>query len=138
MRSVKEILESATVIAVVGCSDKPWRDSHRIANYLMLHGYKVYPVNPRYESVLGERCYPNVASVPEHVDIVDVFRNPAFVPDVVEDAIAAGAGALWLQLGIAHPEAEERARRAGLEVVSDRCIAVDHRVFGIAAKGRGG
>jgi predicted CoA-binding protein len=134
MRSAKEILETATVIAVVGCSDKPWRDSHRIASYLMLQGYRVYPVNPRLESVLGERCYPNVASIPEHVDIVDVFRNPAYVPDAVEDAIAAGAGAVWLQLGITHPEAEERAASAGLDVVADRCIAVDHRIYGITAR----
>jgi predicted CoA-binding protein len=135
MRSAKEILETSTVIAVVGCSDKPWRDSHRIASYLKIQGYTVYAVNPTVETVFGEKCYPDVASVPEHVDIVDVFRNPTFVPEVVEDAIAAGAGSIWLQLGITHPEAEARAREAGLDVVADRCIAVDHRVYGIASKG---
>lgn len=136
MRSAKEILETVNVIAVVGCSDKPWRDSHRIASYLMAQGYKVYPVNPRHETVLGERCYPDLGSVPERIDLVNVFRNPRYIPEVVEDAIKAGAGAIWLQLGITHPEAEERASAAGLDVVADRCIAVDHRIYGIAARAR--
>jgi len=131
MRSPKEILEQARTVAVVGCSDKPWRDSHRIALFLQQQGYKVYPVNPRLETVFGERCYPSVASLPERVDIVDVFRRPEAVPEVVEDAIAAGAGAVWLQLGITNAEAETRAEEAGLDVVANRCIAVEYRVLGI-------
>jgi predicted CoA-binding protein len=134
MDSVKELLERARVIAVVGCSDKPWRDSNRIAGYLQRVGYKVYPVNPALKEVLGVECYPDVKSIPEKVDIVDVFRNPRYVPEIVDDAIAAGAGAIWLQLGITEPESERRGAEAGLEVISDRCIAVDHRMYGIAAK----
>jgi predicted CoA-binding protein len=125
----------ARVIAVVGCSDKPWRDSHRIAAYLQASGYVVYPVNPALDTVLGVTCYPSVQAIPEKVDIVDVFRNPLYVPEIVEDAIAAGAGAIWLQLGVAHPEAERRAAAAGLDVISDLCIAVEHRLDGIPHKG---
>lgn len=131
MRSLKEILEQAHTIAVVGCSDRPWRDSHRIASFLQDQGYKVYPVNPTLETVLGMKCYPTVASIPEKVDLVNVFRRPEFVPEVVDDAIAAGASVLWLQLGVTHPEAEERARAAGMEVVADHCIAVEYRTVGV-------
>jgi len=131
MRSAKELLEQARTIAVVGCSNKPYRDSNRIATFLQRQGYKVYPVNPGFDTMLGERCYPDVKSIPEKVDIVDVFRRAEFIPGVVEDAIAAGAGAIWLQLGITHPEAEEQARKAGLDVVSNQCIAVDYRLYGI-------
>lgn len=135
MRSEKEILEGSNVIAVVGCSDRPWRDSNRIAGFLIRQGYKVYPVNPTLDSALGLKCYPTIASIPEKVDLVDVFRRPQYIPEVVEDAIAAGAGAIWLQLGITHPEAEERARQAGLDVISDLCIAVEYRMLGIERKG---
>lgn len=131
MRSAKELLEQSRTIAVVGCSDKPYRDSNRIATFLQRQGYKVYPVNPAFDTMLGVRCYPDVKSIPEKVDLVDVFRRSEAIPDIVEDAIAAGAGAIWLQLGITNPEAEERARNAGLDVVSDRCIAVDYRMYGI-------
>ena len=131
MRSEQEILEESNVIAVVGCSDRPWRDSNRIAGFLIRQGYKVYPVNPMYETVLGLKCYPTVASIPEKVDLVDVFRRSDAIPAVVEDAIAAGAKGIWLQLGITNPEAEERAREAGLDVVADRCIAVEYRMLGI-------
>ncbi len=122
----EQLLRDARVIAVVGCSDKPWRDSHAIARYLQRAGYRVYPVNPTIESALGVRACASVADVPEHVDIVNVFRLPQYVPDVVADAIAAGAGALWLQSGITHPAAEQQAGDAGLFVVADRCIAVEH------------
>lgn len=131
MRSEREILQQARTIAVVGCSDQPGRDSGHIARYLKRQGYKVYCVNPTIESFDGERCWPDVKSLPEKVDIVDVFRHPRFVPGVVEDAIEAGSRAVWLQLGVTHPEAEERARKAGLDVVSDECIAVEHRALGI-------
>ncbi len=134
MRSPKELLEQTRTIAVVGYSEKAWRDSNRIAAFLQQEGYKVYPVNPALETALGQRCYPTVASIPEKVDLVDVFRRSDAVPDVVEDAIAAGAGAIWLQLGISHPDAEHRARQAGLDVVANRCIAVDYRMYGIQRK----
>ncbi len=134
MDDARELLESARVIAVVGCSDKPWRDSNRIAEYLRAQGYRVYAVNPTIERCNGERTWPSVASIPEHVDVVDVFRRPEFVPDVVDDAIAAGADAIWLQLGVGNPEAERRAAEAGMEVISDRCIMVEHKLLRIAPR----
>jgi predicted CoA-binding protein len=131
MRTEREILEQARVIAVVGCSDSPTRDSYRIAAYLQREGYRIIPVNPTITTALGETAYPDLASVPEKVDLVNVFRRSDAVPGVVDDAIAAGAPAIWLQLGIRHDEAEKRAREAGLDVVSDRCIAVEYRLLGI-------
>jgi predicted CoA-binding protein len=134
MRSEREVLESARVIAVVGCSDNPARDSNHIAAFLKREGYRVYPVNPTIASALGEKTYPDVRSIPEKVDIVNVFRRPDAVPDVVEDAIAANAGAIWLQLGAGNHDAEERAREAGLDVFSEECIAVQYRLLGIGRK----
>lgn len=124
---IRKILTSARTIAVVGASEKPWRDSNSIMQYLMQRGYKVYPVNPAYENILGERCYPDVASIPDRIDIVDVFRNPDAVPEIVADAIAARAGVLWLQLGVVNADAATKAEKHGLQVIMDHCIAVDHR-----------
>lgn len=125
---IKDLLEQSRTIAVVGVSNKPERDSHRVAAYLQRAGYRVIPVNPVVEEVLGQRCYPDLASIPAEVeiDIVDVFRRSDFVPGIVEEAIDCGAGAVWLQLGISHPDAERRAAEAGLEVVSNRCIKIEH------------
>jgi predicted CoA-binding protein len=131
MKTPRQILSDARVIAVVGCSDKPWRDSGHIAMFLKSQGYRVYPVNPNHQTVNGDICYPDLKSVPEPIDIVDVFRNPAFVPEVVAEAIAVGAKSIWLQLGVSDPEAEQQAIEAGLDVVSDSCIAVDYRSFGL-------
>lgn len=131
MRTPKEILEQSRVIAVVGCSDQTWRDSYRVASYMKVQGYTIYPVNPTIESALGVPSQPDVQSIPEQVDIVNVFRHPRFVMRVVEDAIAAGAKAIWFQLGVVNPDAERRAAEAGLDVVSDRCIAVDYRMYGL-------
>lgn len=131
MRTEREILEQARVIAVVGCSDSPTRDSYRIAAALQRHGYRIIPVNPTISSALGETAYPDLASVPEKVDLVNVFRRSEAVPGVVDDAIAAGAPAIWLQLGVRHDAAEKRAREAGLDVVSDRCIAIEYRLLGV-------
>ena len=130
---IDELLATARTIAVVGCSPKPERDSHRVAAYLQQAGYRVIPVNPVAEEILGEKVYPDLASIPPEVelDIVDVFRAPQHVPAVVDAVLARGAGALWLQLGCAEPESERRARDAGLAVVSDHCIKVEHqRRFG--------
>lgn len=113
-------------IAVVGLSSDPMRPSHGVARYLQRHGYRIIPVNPYEQLVLGERAYPNLREVPVPVDVVDVFRRPEFVPEVVEDAIAVGARALWLQFGVVHDEAARRAQAAGLAVVMDRCIKVEH------------
>ena len=130
---IHALLAAARTIAVVGCSADPRKDSHEVAAYLQQAGYRIIPVNPAVAEVLGERCYPDLASIPADVkvDIVDVFRRPEHVPPVAEQAIARGARALWLQLGITHPEAERRAAEAGLQVVSNRCLKVEHqRRFG--------
>ena len=123
------LLRDTDTIAVVGCSPKPHRDSHRVAAYLQRHGYRIVPVNPGHDEILGERCFPDLGSIPEEVDVdlVDVFRRPEHVPAIIDAAIVRGVGAVWLQLGVTHPEAEARAREAGVVVVSDRCLKVEHR-----------
>lgn len=130
-RAVRSLLETARRIAVVGCSLKPDRDSHRIAKYLIGAGYDVVPVNPGQTRILERDCYPHVVSIPGGVDIVDIFRSPDQVPPVVEDAIAAKAKAVWMQLGVGNDEAAKRAGDAGLLVVMEQCIMVAHRsIFG--------
>ncbi|MBI3580416.1 MAG: CoA-binding protein [Ignavibacteriales bacterium] len=124
---LKNILKTSKTIAVVGASPKPWRDSGSIAQFLMKKGYKVFPVNPKYREVLGEVCYPDLKSVPEKIDIVDVFRNSDAVDGIVSEAIEIGAKSVWMQLDVVNPEAAQRAEQAGLQVVMDRCIAVEHR-----------
>ncbi len=126
-RELQTLLRQARTVAVVGLSDRPDRDSHRIARYLLQAGYTIIPVNPGITTVLGLKAFPNLKSIGKPVDIVDVFRRPQFVPDVVDDAIASGAKALWLQYGVVHDQAAERASVAGLQVVMDRCIMVEHR-----------
>ena len=129
-RSV-ELMRDARTIAVVGVSDDPRRDSHDVARYLIEAGYVVYLVNPTLtQPLLGRPVYASVRELPEPVDIVDVFRRSEFVGPVVEDAIVAGARAVWMQLGIENEQAAERARRAGMEVVMDRCTKVEHRRLG--------
>ena len=125
------ILERYKRIAMVGLSSNPFRPSHFAAIYLMSEGYDVTPVNPRESKVLGLPSYPSLAAIPEPVEIVDIFRETAAVPAIVEEAIAAGAKVIWMQLGVIHEEAAERARQAGLEVVMDRCMKIEHaRFFG--------
>jgi predicted CoA-binding protein len=128
---IRAILAAPKTFAVVGCSPDPTRDSHRIARLLQQRGHRVIPVNPRADVVLGERCRPSLAAVGEPIDVVDVFRRPEAVPAIVDDAIAAGASVVWLQLGVVHEEAALRAQRAGLTVVMDRCPAIEYaRLFG--------
>ena len=125
------ILERYKRIAMVGLSSNPFRPSHFAAIYLLSEGYDVIPVNPREKEVLKLRCYPTLLEVPGAVDIVDIFREPAAVPGIVEEAIAIGAKVVWMQLGVIHEEAAQRAHDAGLEVVMDRCIKIEHaRFFG--------
>jgi len=127
---IKELLLNAKTIAVVGASDKPWRDSGKIMEYLMKSGYVVFPVNPAYKTVLGKTCYPTVHDIPVKpgtIDIVDIFRNPEFVMPVVEDAIAIGARVVWMQLTVVNEEAKKKAEDAGLRVVMDRCILVERK-----------
>lgn len=125
--TLTRILRETKTIAVVGASAKPWRDSNSIAEFLLRRGYDVIPVNPNYEEVLGRKCYPTLQSVPGRIDLVDVFRNPEGVEEIVESAIEIKAKTIWLQLGVVHPRAAEKAEQAGLTVVMDRCIAVDYR-----------
>lgn len=124
---IKRLLERARTVAVVGLSDKPYRTSHAIAKALQDLGYKIFPVNPELTGpVLGEEPYASVHEIGEPVDIVDVFRRGETVMPVAEDAVAAGAGVLWMQLGVVNEEAAALAREDGLTVVMDRCIKVDH------------
>jgi predicted CoA-binding protein len=124
---VTEILRQARVIAVVGLSSRSFRPSHGVAAYLKSVGYRIIPVNPYEQEVLGERSYTRLEEIPEAVDIVDVFRRSEFVPEIVESAIGIGAKAVWMQEGVEHAEAAERARRAGLVVVMDACILKEHQ-----------
>jgi predicted CoA-binding protein len=125
---IDEILATTRTIAVVGLSDRPERESNQVARYLQAHGYRIIPVNPKVREVLGERSFPNLAAIPPEiaVDVVDIFRRTEFIPAIVDAAIARGAGTVWMQLGLAHNAAAERARAAGLKVVMDRCMKVEH------------
>jgi predicted CoA-binding protein len=127
------ILQSARTIAVVGLSGKRYRPSYGVAEYLQRSGYRIIPVNPEETEVLGEKSYPDLDSVPGPVDVVDIFRRSEFVPEIVEAAIRKGAKAVWMQEGVVHEEAANRARQAGLAVVMDRCILKDHRRFAQAS-----
>jgi uncharacterized protein len=127
MRRVTEILQQSRTIAVVGLSSKRFRPSYGVAEYMQRSGYRIVPVNPEESEVLGEKCYPDLDSVPEAIDIVDIFRRSEFVPEIVEAAIRKGAKAIWMQEGVTHEEAARRAAEAGLDVVMDRCILKDHR-----------
>jgi predicted CoA-binding protein len=125
------ILERYRRIAMVGLSSNPFRPSHFAAIYMLAEGYDVVPVNPRQKEVLGRRSYASLREVPGRIEIVDIFREPSAVPGIVDEAIAAGAKVIWMQLGVIHQEAGERARQAGLEVVMDRCVKIEHaRFFG--------
>ena len=127
MNTVRDILKESKVIAVVGLSPKLERDSHKVAKYLQDQGYRIVPVNPRADTILGEKSYPDLASIPEKVDVVDIFRRLDDVPPVVDQAIDIGAKAVWMQLGIVNEDAAAKAREAGLGVVMDRCMLVEHR-----------
>lgn len=125
-RALRQILETAKTVAVVGLSDKPDRDSYKVAKYLQEHGYRIIPVNPTVDQVLGEKSYASVTDIREQVDVVDVFRKPEAVMPVVQEAIDAGAGTVWMQLGVVNQEAAEKAEAAGLQVVMDRCMKIEH------------
>lgn len=129
--SLRRILHDNRVIAVVGLSADWFRPSYFAAKYMLEHGYRVIPVNPKYAEILGQKCYKTLHDVPEKVGIVDVFRKSQDVMPIAEAAIAIGARVLWQQLGVNNPAAAERARAAGLEVVVDRCVKIEHgRLFG--------
>lgn len=128
-RGLRRILEAARVIAVVGHSDKPQRTSYSIGRYLREAGYRVYAVNPTISEVDGEKAYASLVEVPEPIDIVNVFRRSEFLDEVVDQAIAVGAKAIWAQLGVYDEAAASKAEATGLDVVMDRCIMVDHRML---------
>jgi hypothetical protein len=131
INTLRRILKENRVIAVVGLSAEWHRPSYFAAKYMQEHGYRVIPVNPKYESVLGEKCYKSLREIPEKVDIVDVFRKTRDVMPIAEEAIAIGAKVLWQQLGVRNEEAAAKARAAGLETVLDRCVKIEHgRLFG--------
>ena len=127
--TIAALLREAKTIAVVGLSGNPERSSYGVAQYLQKHGYRIIPVNPAETEVLGEKSYASLKDVPEQIDIVDVFRRSEFVPEIAEQAIEIGARALWLQMGVIHEEAVRKAQAAGLTVVMDQCIAVDHNLL---------
>ena len=126
---IAELLRTARTIAVVGLSSRKFRPSYGVSDYMKRAGYRIIPVNPNESEILGERCYATIEDIPDHIDIVDIFRRSEHVPEIVEAAIRAGAGAIWMQEGVVHEAAAQRAREAGLKVVMDRCILKDHSRF---------
>jgi predicted CoA-binding protein len=126
MSQIRDILESSHTIAVVGLSDNPERTSNRVARYMQEHGYRIIPVNPTIKEALGEKAYASLRDIPEKVDIVNVFRRSSDVPPVANDSIDIKAKALWMQEGIVNELAAQKARSAGLQVVMDRCIMIEH------------
>ncbi len=128
---LRRILGSTRTIAVVGLSDKWYRPSYFAAKYMQEHGYRVIPVNPNHREILGERCYPSVDAIPGPVDVVDCFRRPDEMPELAREAVAKGAKVLWMQLGIRNDEAARTASEAGLDVVMNRCVKIEHaRIMG--------
>ncbi len=128
---LRRILSRSRTLAVVGLSANWYRPSYFAAKYMQEHGYRVIPVNPQYDSVLGEKCYASLRDIPEKVDLVDCFRRSEEIPALADEAIAIGAKVLWMQLGVQSDEARRKAEAAGLEVVEDRCVKIEHaRLFG--------
>jgi predicted CoA-binding protein len=126
MAAIPDLLRRSRTIAVVGLSSKKFRPSYGVAEYMQEQGYRIIPVNPNESEVLGEKTYRSIDDVPEHIDIVDIFRRSEFVGPIVESAIRVGANAIWMQEGVVHEEAAQKARDAGLAVVMDRCILKEH------------
>jgi hypothetical protein len=124
--TIQRVLNGARTIAIVGLSSNELRASYFVGYYLKRHGYQVIPVNPRETEILGEKCYPSLTAVPGPVDIVNVFRAPAALPDIARDAVAIAAGALWCQFGVINEEGAKIAAEGGLTVTMDRCIKVEH------------
>ena len=128
---LRRILKTNHTIAVVGLSADWYRPSYFPAKYMQEHGFRIIPVNPKYDEILGEKCYPSLKAIPEPVDIVDVFRKPDDCVPIAQDAVAIGAKVLWLQLGVVNEEAARVAESGGLEVVMDRCVKIEYaRLFG--------
>lgn len=127
MDPIEKVLKESKTIAVVGASDNPQRASYEVAEYLQSQGFRIIPVNPMLKELFGEKAYPDVVSIPEPVDVVDVFRNPDAVPEIVEQAITKRAKVVWMQPGAENMQAAERATEAGLEVIMGVCMMREHR-----------
>ncbi len=131
IQSLRRILKENNTIAVVGLSKNWYRPSFFAAKYLLEHGYRIIPVNPNYSEILGQKCYPALEDVPEKIDVVDIFQKPEAVAPLAESAISVEANVLWMQLGIVHEESAKKAYEAGLDVVMDKCMKIEHaRLFG--------
>jgi predicted CoA-binding protein len=131
INTLRRILHQYKTVAVVGLSANWYRPSYFAAKYMQEHGYRVIPVNPTYPEILGETCYASLLDIPEKVDIVDCFRKSGDIDPIADEAIAIGAKVLWMQLGVTNEKAADKARKAGLEVVQDRCVKIEHgRLFG--------
>ncbi|MDQ1599689.1 MAG: uncharacterized protein QOD68_1163 [Actinomycetota bacterium] len=124
--TIQSTIHTAKTIAVVGLSNNPMRASYFVGYYLKRHGYRVVPVNPRETEILGETCYPSLGDVPEHVDIVNVFRAPDALPGIAREAVAIGADVLWCQFGVINADGAQIAADGGIEVIMDRCLKVEH------------
>ena len=124
--TIQRVLHTAKTVAIVGLSSNQLRASNFVGYYLKRHGYRVIPVNPRETEILGETCYPSLLDIPEHVDVVDVFRAPGAVPGIAREAVEIGAGTLWCQFGVISEEGARIAGEAGLTVVMDRCLKIEH------------
>ncbi len=125
---IADLLKRAHTIAVVGLSDNPLRASHGVSAYMQSHGYRIIPVNPQVEECLGEKAYPSLLEVPDKIDIVNIFRRPEYVEEIVDQAIKLKVPAVWMQEEVIHEKAAEKARKAGIFVVMDRCILKEHQV----------
>ena len=131
INTLRRILTNYKRVAIVGLSADWSRPSNFVGKYLLEHGFEVTPVNPKYDEILGQKCYPDLNAIPTPIDIVDLFQRPERIPPFVDSAIDIGARVVWMQLGVVHEEAAEKARAAGLEVVMDRCIKIEYaRLFG--------
>jgi predicted CoA-binding protein len=126
---IRAILKNYRVIAVVGLSPKPERASHQVARYLKNHDYQIVPVNPGQKEILGEKCYRSLADIPFPIEVVDIFRNVEAIPAIVDEAINIGAKVVWMQQGLTEPASARKAREAGLKVVMDRCMKIDHALY---------
>src|SRR5579859_4373550 len=124
--SIPEILRTAKTIAVVGLSSSPMRPSHGVSAYMQGQGYRIIPVNPKISEVLGEKAYPSLSQVPEKIDVAQIFRRSEFVPEIVDEAIKLNVPAIWMQEGVIHEAAAEKARKVGIFVVMDRCMLKEH------------
>ncbi len=127
MDEIGNLLQTIKTIAVVGLSNDPWRPSYGVTSYMKQKGYRIIPVNPTLEAALGEKSYARLSDVPEKIDLVNVFRRPEFVPEIVEECIRLKLPAIWLQEGVVHQQAARKAREAGIMVVMDLCILKEHR-----------